>query len=276
MATYDFATVEVYTDEHRVEAYVPFEQQDAGRFLKTRFDARFKADGSKKRWVVELKFSKSDAASIVSGLEEELYRIAFEGWRDIVKTFSQYACASRRFDVKFAAGGIRIMLPGGHPLHYRLGQMSGMKPDRDVWKIPASRIKPKELADMLKRIAKEDREVFTEATEPYRDRTITGQLLLPWSEARGYGLGDDGIVMADYSFVKVADPQVVPMQIHAWPFRVVSTSPGDGAIAATLAYMEPDAGARSVGALMATPRETRRPLLDEVHAAGKWKTKSAW
>jgi len=168
------------------------------------------------------------------------------------------------------------MLPGGHPQHYYLGQMCGLKPERDVWKIPASLVEPKQVADILKRISREDREVFKDATEPYELRSITGKLVVPWSEASAYGIGPDAVVFANYSFVKLADPQVVDMQIHAWPFKVKATEPEEGGIKTTLAYMQADAGARAVGKLMALRREERPLLLDEVHAEGKWKSRSGY
>lgn len=276
MAIIDLATVEAYVDDERIELYVPFEQKELGQFVKEKFKARFMSEGQKKRWVIEFKFAKADEAEILSGIEDKLYDIAFPGWRKIVEMFINYACASRRYEVKFAAGGIRIMLPGGHPLHYYLGKMTGLKAERDVWKIPASRVVPKEIAEMLKRISEEDREVFTDATEPYQGRTITGNLMIPWSEAKKFGIGPDAIVFADYAFVKVADPQVVDMQIHAWPFKVLKMEPAEGAIRTTLSYMDANTGAREVGRLMAMRREDRPHFLDEVHADGKWKSRSAF
>lgn len=276
MAITDFATVEVYSDDLRVELYVPYTQRELGNFVKDSFGARFKTDGNKKRWVVELKFAKVEADAVVKAVEEKLYDLARPDWRKIVAMFVNYACASKRYEVKFAAGGVRIMLPGGHPLHFYLGEMCGLKPERDVWKIPANLIKPKTLADMLKRIASEDREVFTEATEPYMGRRASGLLLLPFSEAKAYNLKTDGVVFADYAFVKKIDPQVVPMQIHAWPFRVLKTTPTEGGMDASLEYVSPGIGAKAVGKFMALPPERRPHLLDEVHAEGKWKTKSAY
>lgn len=276
MPTIDFGTAEAYVDDMRLELYTLKEQNALGSFVKEKFNARFKTDGTKKRWVIEFQFAKAAPDTILSAIEDELYRIAFPDWRQIVSTFVNYACASKRYEVKFAAGGIRIMLPGGHPLHFYLGKMCGLKAERDVWKIPASLVNPKEIAEMLKRISREDRDVFKEATEPYEGRSISGNLILPWSEAPQYGLGPDAIVFADYSFVKNADPQVVPMQIHAWPFKVVKTAPAEGGMKATLAYMDADPGARAVGRLMAMPKETRPLLLDEIHADGKWKSKSGF
>ncbi|MDW9478784.1 hypothetical protein GOB57_08705 [Sinorhizobium meliloti] len=276
MATIDFATAEAYLDDDRLELYTLREQNAVGKFVNQRFNGRFKTDGNKKRWVVEFKYAKASPDEIVAAIEEELYRLGFPSWKQIVSMFVNYACASRRYEVKFAAGGIRIMLPGGHPLHYYLGKMTGLKAQRDVWKIPASLVDPKEIAEMLKRISREDREVFKDATEPYEGRTISGNLLIPFSEAKKYGLGPDAIVFADYSFVRFADPQVVEMQIHAWPFRVIKTEPAEGAIRATLAYMDADPGARAVGKLMAMARDDRPKLLDEVHADGKWKSRSGY
>jgi hypothetical protein len=276
MASYDFATVEAYADEHRFELYIPFEQKELGQFVKAKFGAGFKTDGNKKRWVVEYKFTKAREAEIVSAVENELYRIGIPAWREIVKTFANYACASRRYEVKFAAGGLRIMLPGGHPLHYYLGKMCGLKAERDVWKIPSSLVDQKEVAGMLKRIADEDRSVFKDATEPYEGRSVSGKLLIPWSKAEDFGIGPDTIVFADYAFVKTVDPQVVPMQIHAWPYRVTKTVPAEGGIDATLAYLDADPGARAVGRLMAMKPNDRPKFFDEVHADGKWKSRSSF
>jgi hypothetical protein len=276
MASYDYATVEAYSDEHRFELYVPFNQKEIGQFVKEKFRAGFKTDGAKKRWVVEYEFSKAREAEIAAAVENELYRTGAPAWRDIVKTFANYACASRRYEVRFAAGGIRIMLPGGHPLHYYLGQMTGLKPERDVWKIPSNLVDQKEIAPMLKRIADEDRGVYKEATEPYEGRSVTGKLLIPWSRADEFRLVTDSVVFADYSFVKTVDPQIVPMPIHAWPFRVNKTVPAEGGIEVTLAYLDADPGARAVGRLMAMKLEERPSLLDEAHAEGKWKSRSSF
>jgi hypothetical protein len=276
MATLDFATVEAYVDDDRLELYVPFDQKALGNFVKDKFKARFKTDGNKKRWVIEYALAKARSEAIVAAIEEELYRLAIPDWRQIVTMFVNYACASKRYEVKFAAGGIRIELPGGHPLHYHLGKLTGLKAERDIWKIPAHLVDPKAIAEMLKRISREDRDVFKEAVEPYEGRTLTGDLLIPFSQADDYGIGPNGIIFANFAFVKKVDPQVVEMQILAWPFRVLDTKPVEGAIRATLAYMEADPGARAVGKLMAMRREDRPRLLDEVHADGKWKTRSAY
>lgn len=275
MATIDLSTIDIYYDEHRLEAYVPFTQKSVGDLLKNDFKARFKTDAGKKRWVVEFQFCRSSPEDIVAAVEEELYKTAIKGWRGIVDKFRNYACASKRYEVKFTAGGIRIMLPGGHPLHYHLGLIYPKeKPVRDTWRIPGSMVDGAKIAEMLMRIAEEDRNIFIDATEPYENRSATGRLLLKWSEAGAFGLGDDGIVFANYSFVKTIDPTVQPMQIHAWPYRVTKASPTEGGIEATLTYMEPKAGSRAVGALMALPQADRRPLLDEAHVDGKWKVKS--
>jgi hypothetical protein len=273
MPLVDFSTVECFVDDERIEVYVPFSQKSLGNFLKTRFKAGFKTEGAKKRWVVELQYAKASSEEVVAAIEEHLFEIAGGDWRDIAGKFQAYACASRRYEVKFSAGGIRIMLPGGHPLHYYLGLMCGEKPVMDTWRIPASLIKREELAPMLVRISEEDREVYTDATSPYEGRTITGPLLLPFSRAKEFNLSQGGVVYADYAFVKIADPQVVPMQIHAWPFDVLKLEPGEGHMRATLGYMAPARGARAVGKVMAMARDKRTPFLDKPHAEEKWKSK---
>ena len=276
MAMYDFSTVDAYSDEQRIELYIPYTQKDLGTFVKSKFNARFKTDGNKKRWVIELKFAKASEETIITAVEEELYEMAFPGWRKIVKMFSNYACCSTRYEVKFSAGGLRIKLPGGHPLHYYLEKMCGIKPSLDIWKIPASLIDTKEIAGMLKRISEEDREVFTDATEPYEGRRIIGKLHIPFSEAKSFNLDRNRIVFADYSFLKVADPQVVSMPIHAWPLKVISLEPREDGIKTTFDYMKSEAGSRAVGKLSALPDDRRPRLIDEIHASEKWKSRSPY
>lgn len=274
MAVLDLATVEGYRDDERIELYIPYAQRELGSYVKERFNARFKTDQKKKRWVIEFRFAKAGAEEIIAAIEDKLFDMAPPYWREAVANLSRYACSSTRYEVRFAAGGARIMLPGGHPLHYHLERMCGQKPDRDVWRIPADRVKPKELAAMLARIQREDGEVFRDAVEPYEGRRIVGGLIIPWSQAPRFNLAPGRVVFADHAFLAVADPQVVRMHIAAWPLVVRETAPSEGAIRTTLDYMDAERGSRAVGKLMSLPRGDRPALLDAVHADGKWKARS--
>lgn len=275
MPTVDFGSVTLSVDEGRVDAYFPFEQGGIKDALK-RMNGRWNPE--RRCWTVLPRFARKSEAEIVAAVEAALWEAAPAPWRGVVERFSGFACATRRYDVCFGAGGVRISLPAGHPCHWDLEKTEGASRKGDVWSIPAIFAKPRAIMPVLRRAAREDAKAFVEAASSYDGRTMRGTVPVEPREADRLRLVPGKVAFADYQFLKVADPVVANLPVHAWPFRVLARedSPGEGwerldqGVSVKLQHLEPRHGCMAVRRLRALPEEARPPRLDRVHAEGKW------
>ena len=182
------------------------------------------------------------------------------------------------------------MLPGGHPLHYHISKLLGEKQRSDTWELAAKSVKGSDMRYILERAVKEDLKVFTEEVEPYEGRTIPGTALLEPRLADAYGIEPGKIVFANYSFLRIADPQVVNpdivrRQVRAWPFIVNSRVdnpepsytdlPAGVGITLQLKYPEASVGYAAVRNYVALPEQDRPQALDDPHALYKWRFRNA-
>lgn len=275
MPTVDFGSVTLSVDEGRVDVFFPFEHGEVKDALK-KVNGRWNPE--RRCWTAMTRFAKTDEAGIVKTVEEALYAAAPSKWPAAVEKFSSFACTTKRYEVKFGAGGIRLMLPAGHPCHWHLEKVAGANRKGDVWSIPAKHAKTAQVMPVVERMAREDRKAFVEAVEVYEGRYMKGTLLMSPEEATAMGIREGRIIFADYQFLKVADPLVVNMPVHAWPFKVASRedAPGEGyehleqGVAVKLTYLESSQGYLAVRKYRSMDEAERPPRLDRPHADGKW------
>lgn len=275
MPTVDFGSVTLSVDEGRVDAFFPFEHGEVKDVLK-KMNGRWNPD--RRCWIVMPRFARTDEDGIVRAVEAALYANAPRKWPSAVEHYGAYACATKRYEVKFGAGGIRIALPAGHPCHWTLEHMEGTSRKGDTWAIPARHARTRLVMPVIERVAREDRAAFVDAVEPYEGRTLRGTVPIQPAEADAFGLLPGRVVFAEYTFLKEADPLVVNMPVHAWPFKVTDRkdTPGEGweqleeGVSLKLAYLGSAHGYKAVRKLQAMPEETRPARLDAPHAVGKW------
>lgn len=282
MPTVDFGSVTLSVDADRIEVFFPFEHGELRGTCK-RFKAQF--NGDRKSWVIIPSLTKNTEESVVEAFEKELWSHAPNGWREAVGKFSAFACVSKKFAIKFGAGGLRITLPDGHVANWTLHEMmnrKGRQPRETTWNIPARDANAKIVMPLIKRMADEDKAVFEKATEPYVGRTTKGTLHLHPEEADQLGLVVGNMVFAEFSFVKAADPTIVPMPVQCWPFLVTARTekPGQGydelqyGVEITLTYPETGKGHSAVRKMIAVNGEGYPRRLDAPDVLGKWHSRN--
>lgn len=282
MATVDFGSVTLAVDADRIDAFFPYEHGEL-RSLCKRFKGLF--NGERKSWVIVPSRANVDEDFIVEAFEKELWSHAPRGWKEVVEKFKSFACVSKKYEVKFGPAGIRMVLPAGHPSNWALHELmkrKGRQPREFRWTIPARDANPKVILPILKRIADEDKGEFIKSTEHYEGRTTKGTLHLTPEQADDLGLKLGNMVFAEYSFVKEADPTIVPMPIHCWPFIVSSRSdkPGEGyddleyGVEVTLTYPESAKGYVGVRKLLAANGEGFPRRLDAPDVLYKWHSRN--
>lgn len=275
MPTVDYGSVTLSVDAGRVDVYFPFEHGEVKDALK-RMNGRWNPD--RRGWTVLTRFAKLDETGIAGAIEEALYAAAPRKWPQAVERFSGFACSTKRYDVKFGAGGLRIALPAGHPCHWTLEHLPGASRKGDIWSVPAKHAKPSEVMPVVERAAREDMKAFIDAVEPYEGRHMKGTIAISPKAADDLALIPGRVVFADYQFVRAADPLVVNMPVHAWPFMVEARDdrPGEGyehleeGVSVKLGYLESRHGYKAVRKLQAMPEQERPVRLDGPHVDGKW------
>lgn len=285
MRKHDFGTAQLFMDDDSIDVFFARPHDEIKNLVKNQFGARW--DGDRRCFKIRMKFVKGySQEDIVAAVENELYANAPPVWRNMVAKFGGIVCASKRYEVKLAAGGLRIMLPGGHPLHWHIAKMTGDKHKSDTWELPAKSLKGSDMRMILEKAVTEDRKVFIDEVEPYEHRTITGTALMDARLADSFGLHPGEIIFANYSFLRIADPQVVNpqvvrRQVRAWPFIVNSREdkpepsytdldPGVG-ITLQLAYPPSSVSYMEVKRLVGIPEDQRPPQLDDPHTIHKWR-----
>lgn len=277
MPTIDYGSVTVSVDDETLETFFPFEHGEVKTVLK-RFRSQF--INERKSWITVPERVGKSPETILAELEKCLWQAAPKQWPDVVEHFSTLACTTKRYEIKFGAGGLRLMMPEGHPGHYDLDKLEGAKRQYKgtIWTIPARYAVPSIIMPLVKRIHEEDKKLFVKAVEPYEGRVARGTFKFTPEEADTFGLVEGQIVFAEYPFLKVADPTIVNMPVHAWPLRVISRKdqPGEGyqdidyGIDVKLEYPEYQPGYTAVRLRMVKSKEERLPALDSPHALGKW------
>ena len=289
MNKYDFGTCQVYVADDVIDVFFARAHSEIKALLKTRWKARW--EPTRFCFRIRRRFVQDGEEAIIGAIESELYAHAPGRWKEMVEgRLGKLVCASKRYEIKIGAGGLRIMLPGGHPLHYHIAKMTGDKHRSDTWELPARSISGADMRMILEQAVAGDLKVFREEVEPYEGRTITGTALMEPRLADHMGIAEGAIVFANYSFLKVADPQVVDpnivrRQVRAWPFVVKSRSdapePGyddlaDGVgITLQLVYPPAKTGYDAVRSLVVLPEDERPPALDDPHVRHKWKFRNA-
>jgi hypothetical protein len=288
MRKHDFGTCQVYVDNDLIDVYFAKAHDEIKNLVKSRWRARW--EGERFCYRIKLREVRDSGAEIVAAIEAALFAAAPSKWQEMVGRLGSMVCASKRYEIKIGAGGLRVMLPGGHSLHYHISKLLGEKQRSDTWELPAKAIKGSDMRYILEKAVKEDLKVFTEEVEPYEGRTITGTALLEPRLADAYGITKGSIIFANYSFLRTADPQVVNpeivrRQVRAWPFIVNSRDdkpeasytdlpPGVG-ITLQLRYPPAQVGYNAVRSYIALEEKDRPPALDDPHAQFKWKFRNA-
>lgn len=290
MRKHDFGTVQVFLDAGRIDVFFQAKKhEEIKALLKNRFKARW--DGVRFCWYVTMKNVRDSHEAVVSAIEQELYAHAPPHWKGVVEKLGDTVCASKRYELKIGAGGLRVMLPGGHPLHWDISKMTGEEHRSDTWELPAKSMKGPDMKKIVTQAVEQDHKVFIDEVEPYAGRTIAGLAVMTPEYADRLGLHPGRVIFANYSFLRIADPQVVNpdvvrRQVRAWPFVVQSREDGRGdndqyeldeglGVMLKLAYPEAEKSFVMVRNLMRMPDDKRPPQLDEPHALDKWRFRNA-
>lgn len=274
MAVIDFGTVRCFGGEEGFDIFFPLTQTGFKDAVKTQLKARWNPD--RKCWSVVPRFLRTDAFGLSSRIEKILFSGAPGEWPAAVERFGGFACATRKFEVKVGAGGIRIRLPDGHAYDYMLKKkVEGAFFDRQagVWLIPAFACGNPVIAKILTGIVKEDKGIFHRALEQYEARSIRGILDTGEKTPGDLGIIEGAKVFASHAFLSVADPHVPNKPIQAWPFEVKSFKETEDGPLVRLAYMDGEAGYLAVRKRQARPEDERAPLLDLLNAEEKWVSK---
>lgn len=277
--TIDLGTATLYIDEGQVDLHFPKEHGELKELVKGRFKGRWNPD--RRCWTVVSRFARASVEEVAGEVERTLYANAPGKWPDAVRRFGPFACATKRYEVVFRAGGIRLTFPPGHPCHYDLKQLQGASCRGETWLIPARHAIPSKVMPAVERAAREDKAAFVEAVEPYEGRTLKGSAALTPREADEAGFRPGRVAFAEYSFVKAADPQVVNMPVHYWAFLVREREDvhdpetGSDHVVLKIEYLPAAHGCAAVRKLMAMPDAERPRRLDAPHVAGKWVARQA-
>lgn len=274
MAVIDFGTVRGFGGDEGFDLYFPLTQNGFKDAVKRQLKARW--NPNRRCWSAVPKFSGTDAFGMAGRIEKMLYDAAPEDWRAAVGKFGGFACASKKYEVKVGAGGIRIRLPDGHPCDYLIKKKvpeAFFDRDAGVWLIPAFACGNSIISKVLTRIVAEDKDIFHRALEPYEERSIKGLLLTGERTPGDMGVIEGATLFGSHAFLSVTDPDIPDRPIHAWPFKVKTCAATEYGSEVRLAYMDAKDGYLAVRRRQAKPEDERDALLDLLNADEKWISK---
>lgn len=280
MPSIDFATTQIFIDDLIVDVGFEYGHDEVKQVVHGKYKGYFLKE--KKAWRVEAARAKVNPEIIVADIRQALWDNAPAQWRPLVEKFENFSCATKRYDVKFGVGGIRLIFPAGHACHYHLKKIVGRDTKLDTWLLPAKTLKLNEVMPMVQRAEKEDKEIVLDALEPYEGRVLSGRLVIKPEDAHEYNVVPGQIVFADFPFVRTIEPTAADPKLHYWPFRVLSVEPlprvdepDELDLEVRFAYLEAEHACKAIRKYMALAIEDRPWPLDMTRADGKWKGKSA-
>ncbi len=278
MPTVDFATTQIFIDGPILDVSFEFGHDEVKQVVQ-KYRAYF--NKPKKAWRVDAAKAKVEPSVITAEIRQALWDAAPEQWKPLVEKFESFSCATRRYDVKFGVGGVRLIFPAGHACHYQLKKIVGRDTKLDTWLLPAKTLKLNEIIPMIKRADKEDKEIVLDTLEPYEGRSIRGTLLMKPDEAAAHNVMPGKIVFADFNFVRQVEPHAEDKKLHYWPFRVAEVEmlprPGDIDeidLQVRFHYLDAEHACAAIRKYMALPIEDRPWPLDLTRANSKWKSKT--
>jgi hypothetical protein len=279
MPSVDFATTQIFIDDHFLDVSFEF-GHDEVKAVVQRYKGYFQKP--KKAWRIDATRAKVEPEVIVAEIRQALWDAAPDAWKPLVEKFENFACATRRYEVRFGVGGIRLIFPAGHACHYQLKKLVGRDTKLDTWLLPAKTLKLNEIIPMIKRADREDKEVVLDALEPYEGRSIKGTLVMRPEEASAHNIEVGKICFADFNFVHIVEPHAEDRKLHYWPFRVseVELQPrpdnlDEVDLAVKFLYLEAEHACAAIRKYMSLPIEERPWPLDLTRATGRWKSKSS-
>jgi hypothetical protein len=280
MPSIDFATAQIFIDDNSIDVSFEYAHDELKAVVK-KYKAIFIKD--RRAWRINRSFSKADPDTVVAEIETALYEHAPDVWKGFVDKFKSFHCATKRYDIKFGPGGIRLIFPAGHAAHYKLRKSMGRDTKLSTWYLPAKIIDPKEIMPLVRRAEEEDRALVEKALDPYERRTLRGVLQMTPAEADESNVQVGNICFADFPFVAKIEPHVADGQIHYWPFKVLERedkavptgdNPDHVEVTVRLMYMPHASGTNAIRRYMAMPLEDRPWPLDLTRAKDKWKSKT--
>lgn len=281
MPSIDFATTQIFVDEKTIDVSFEFAHGEVKDVVKKKYRAFFIKD--RRCWRIDLEKTKAEPDTVVAEIKKALYDHAPAVWKEIVDRYGNFHCSTKRYDVKFGPGGIRLIFPAGHAAHYKLKKSMGYDTKLSTWYLPAKIIKPTEIIPLVQRAEEEDRKLFINALDPYELRTLSGTLQMTPKEADDANVIIGSVCFADFPFVSKIEPHVADAQLHYWPFKVLSRDdkpvpltddPDHIDVNVRLMYMPPEAGCKAVRKYMSLALDERPWPLDVTRARDKWKSKT--
>lgn len=216
MALFDFATVQVYEAKDYIEVVFPYDE-DFVSFLK---DMKGRWNPTRKCWTVKSEFAKKPVDELIADIENKLYDIGPNQWRERVQKLRAVGCIINDYGIVAGAGGVKLTLPAGHPTHYALKGIKGILQNRLSWSIPAKMANNPEVMKAIQRMLREDKNKYYDWMEPSEGRGVFGETTLTREDEQLYGIVKGNMIAVSRSFMQMADPGMADTPTLEFAFTV--------------------------------------------------------
>lgn len=219
MPVHDFGTVRVMRGDDFMEVSFPYSRTMTS--LMKKFNGRW--NPTRRVWELKTKFAKCSTLQMTGEIEAHLLESAPEGWGDVLSSLGGLVCVSGAAEIWPGAGGIRVVVPPGHPGE---AVMERLKSDRKVtrdgraWLVDAAYCTEKAFRDLLLRLVKEDQRQYGRWLEPVVGRTIEGLVSVSRSDLEDGGFRTGVTAFASIGFLRVTDPKAAEMPLKEVPLAV--------------------------------------------------------
>lgn len=267
----DFGILTAVESESTIEFYFPYNPSIVS--LMKSYKARW--NPQRKCWHITKQDSENKewAANILKGIGSALLKDSPDAWKNKFVDLCSLCCVTRKYELAIGEGGMRIALPGGHPLEYRFKENDKIQRNQGKFFIKAQDAISQEIFDAVKRIIKEDRDIYNDWMEPAIGRGLEGNLDIQAFRPDLVNK-NDYIAFVSRSFLKNVDSAFgnAPINTHAMRVKKLTKSEDGKNILIALSYLELKEGYDLLASF--TKNNSKPPVLTEKNTSGKWRIRS--
>lgn len=265
----DYGRITAVVGQSSIEFSFPY---DAG-IVSIMKEMRARWQPQRKCWVLDtMEKDESERQLLLESLGKRLLASAPEKWAERLDNIRQLCCVTRKYELVIAEGGIRLSVPPGHILEYRLKEVEGVQRQRQKFFLTPAVAMKKEMTEAIRRVVSEDRDIYNDWMEPSVGRTLQGNIRAQ-TFRKDMVNREKRLIYASRAFLKVVDSAFGDAPLSVFPFTITSLQKeGDSEVSMTLSY--PSLGEGYGYLVDFYNRRMPPPVLTDTDIAGKWRIRS--
>lgn len=261
---HDLATVRIFEMPELIEVH--FSRSDTSVMAAVR-KLRGRWDPTRRAWRIASPPQAHERA--ISAIRSAVLANVPPIWARQFERLANFSCVTRKFNLAFGAGGVRIRLPAGHRHEFTFrNKVKEAELEGREWVIPARIVETPLVNGILKDVLADDRVLFEKCVGYLDGYAFSGRINFKKDAGIAPALVVGQTVYALPEFIPAADSKLEqePLRCHAFSVKAAKAD-AEGATVDLLLLT----GDKGYEASAKFARNPNPPFLDVHHIDGKWR-----